>query len=94
MDFVSLMRYDYNDLLFNIYSTGMILVLTVQAVVQIRQKYQRFVNQSPEPGFGILFDDIRRKDADLSLVQCIKFLLNYGFYKFGVEVRYSYNRVQ
>lgn len=67
---------------------GMILVLTVQAVVQIRQKYQRFVNQSPEPGFGILFDDIRRKDADLSLIQCIKFLLNYGFYKFGVEVRY------
>lgn len=66
---------------------GMILVLTVQAVVQIRQKYQRFVNQTPDPGFGILFEDVKRKDADMSLIQCIKFLLNHGFYKFGVEVR-------
>ncbi|ODM97774.1 Piezo-type mechanosensitive ion channel component 2 [Orchesella cincta] len=65
---------------------GIIFVVTVQAVVQIRQKYQRFVNQSPEPGVGILFDDVRRKDADLSLIQCTKFLLNYGFYKFGVEI--------
>lgn len=66
----------------------MILVLTVQAVVQIRQKYQRYVNHSPEPGVGILFEDVRRKDADLSLIQCIKFMLNHGFYKFGVEVSF------
>ncbi|CAL8113936.1 unnamed protein product [Orchesella dallaii] len=65
---------------------GIIFVVTVQAVVQIRQKYQRFVNQSPEPGAGILFEDVKRKDADISLIQCTKFLLNYGFYKFGVEI--------
>ena len=64
----------------------MILVLTIQAVVQIRQKYQRYMTRSTEPIVGILFPEIQRSDADKGLLQCFKFLLNYGFYKFGVEV--------
>jgi len=40
-----------------------------------------------EPVVGILFPQITRYDADKSILDCLKFLLNYGFYKFGVEVR-------
>ena len=69
---------------------GMILVLTIQAVIQIRQRYQRYMSRSNEPLVGILFHDIQRSDADKGLLPCLKFLLNYGFYKFGVEVSINF----
>ena len=34
----------------------------------------------------IMFPDITRKDADTDMIHCIKYFINYGFYKFGVEV--------
>ena len=64
----------------------MILVLTVQAVVHIRQSYQRYMSRSSEPVVGVLFPKTTRYDADKNILQCLRFLLNYGFYKFGVEV--------
>lgn len=33
----------------------------------------------------LLFEDISRLDADKSLVKLVKYLLNYGFYKFGID---------
>ncbi|CAG7819154.1 unnamed protein product [Allacma fusca] len=65
---------------------GMVLVLTIQAVIHIRQQYQRYMTRTCEPLLGILFCDIQRCDADKGLLSCLKFLLNYGFYKFGVEL--------
>jgi hypothetical protein len=34
----------------------------------------------------VLFDNISRLNADESMVNLIKFMINYGFYKFGVEI--------
>jgi hypothetical protein len=33
-----------------------------------------------------MFPDIQRCHADQDLQTCLKYLLNYGFYKFGIEV--------
>ena len=71
---------------FSIYFTGIIVVITVQAVVGIRQQYIRLVTGLPPPPEGVLFPNVTRQHADDGMISCIKFLLNYGFYKFGVEV--------
>lgn len=63
------------------------MVITVQAVVGIRQQYQRKVTGLPPPPPGVLFPNVTRAVADDGVMECLKFLLNYGFYKFGVEVR-------
>lgn len=34
----------------------------------------------------VLFDGVTREDADKNVVQLVKYLFNYGFYKFGIEV--------
>ena len=68
---------------------GIIVVITVQAVVGIRQQYHRKVTGLPPPPPGVLFPNVTRAVADDGIVECLKFLLNYGFYKFGVEVRPS-----
>ncbi|KAK8725946.1 hypothetical protein OTU49_010567 [Cherax quadricarinatus] len=65
---------------------GIIVVITVQAVVVIRQEYQRKLTGLPPPPPGVLFPNITRAVADDGIPECTKFLLNYGFYKFGVEV--------
>lgn len=40
-----------------------------------------------KPGPGLVFTGIARTQADDSLINLVKFFINYGFYKFGVEVR-------
>lgn len=40
----------------------------------------------PKDGEKIIFPEVTRKEADNDLVHCAKYLINYGFYKFGVEV--------
>ena len=37
----------------------------------------------------VMYIHVSRKDADKSLKLCLKYLINYGFYKFGVEVKLS-----
>jgi hypothetical protein len=44
----------------------------------------------PEPLHGILFPNSTPKEFDKSLIDCAKFFLNYGFYKFGMEVNVKY----
>lgn len=34
----------------------------------------------------VLFDGVTRDDADKSVTLLIKYLFNYGFYKFGIEI--------
>lgn len=48
---------------------------------------QRYLYQdSPEIPNGIVFPETTRADADNGLKDCLKYLVNYGFYKFGIEV--------
>jgi hypothetical protein len=80
-----------------------VLVLTFQAVVRTRQQYQRRTTgisgdppSSPTSrdtasttfvSIPLLFPGVTRAQADDGLIPCAKFLLNFVFYKFGVEVR-------
>lgn len=64
---------------------GLLFVLTFQAVVKIRQKVSRYQNREPEPKPSIMFPKIKREHADCGIIECIKYMFNYFFYKFGVE---------
>lgn len=47
--------------------------------------FKRFQHQSKNTK-KIIFENISGKDADKSLINMTKFFINYGFYKFGVEI--------
>lgn len=65
------------------------IVVTLHAVVIFRQGYRRswlgLENKSPP----VMFEGVKRMDAEADLVGLFKFLLNYGYYKFGFEVTIS-----
>ncbi|RXG55451.1 Piezo-type mechanosensitive ion channel component [Armadillidium vulgare] len=52
----------------------------------IRQEYRRMVTGQPPPPPGTLFANITRTSADEGMMECVKYLFNYGFFKFGVEI--------
>ncbi|KAI6179788.1 Piezo-type mechanosensitive ion channel component 2 [Aphelenchoides besseyi] len=63
-----------------------LLLITLQWVVYIRQKRRRAQLQLDEPPPGIIFvDAIEGKLFDEDLFMAFKVLLNYCFYKFGLE---------
>ena len=65
----------------------LLLVLTLRALVPIRQQHKRFLSGEEEPSDGIVFNNVTRVDCDKSAVLAMKYLFNYGFYKFGFEVK-------
>lgn len=62
-----------------------ILILTLNSVVSIRQHVFRYRNGKPIPPAGVLFVNVSRRDADHGFFGSVQFLFNYGFYKFGLE---------
>lgn len=65
---------------------GILVVTTLRKIIRIRQCFHRKVRSEPMDTPQIMFPSITREDADKGVPQCLKFLFNYGFYKFGVEV--------
>lgn len=65
---------------------GLIFLATLMAVVRVRQLYKRQFNGEPVSRPYIMFPNVQRCHADRDLRSCFKYLLNYGFYKFGIEV--------
>ncbi|XP_070575876.1 piezo-type mechanosensitive ion channel component 2-like isoform X5 [Ptychodera flava] len=65
------------------------LVIIIQAIVNLHQKQYRWENNIETPKRGILFNEITRENADEGLLEMTKFLINYFFYKFGLEVCYA-----
>ena len=64
-----------------------ILVVSIWAVVLVRQFNFRVSKGKPTTRAFFMFPKITVREADKNIKTCIKYLLNYGFYKFGVEVR-------
>ena len=64
---------------------GIITVTTFRAIISIRQWFFRQGNGEPLGTPMVMFPNIKRADADKGIVPCLKFLFNYGFYKFGLE---------
>lgn len=62
------------------------MAVTFYVVVTIRQKYVRHLRGRPLSRSRVLFPRISYKDVNEDILSCIKYLFNYGFYRFGVEV--------
>ncbi|CAH0700428.1 unnamed protein product [Spodoptera exigua] len=65
---------------------GLLAVFIFYSLVTYRQKSLRDSGALPKERVKTIFPDISRKEADVDLVHCIKYLINFGFYKFGVEI--------
>lgn len=63
-----------------------ILTVTLWSVVLIRQYNYRVARGKPTNRPFFIFPRIKRSDADKNLINCVKYLVDYGYYKFGVEV--------
>lgn len=63
-----------------------IVVATAFTGIKIYQKMVRIERGQPKETPKLVFEDISRLDADESFSKLLKFLINYGFYKFGVEI--------
>ncbi|XP_034101592.1 piezo-type mechanosensitive ion channel component isoform X7 [Drosophila albomicans] len=63
------------------------VIVTMHAVISLRQLQMRVKigeNAANQP--KLLFQQITRADAEKDLVGLVKYLLNFGFYKFGIEI--------
>lgn len=65
---------------------GIVIVTTFRGIVNIRQWFYRKGNNQSLDTPQVMFPQITRADADKGLVPCLQFFLNYGFYKFGLEI--------
>ncbi|CAH1175750.1 unnamed protein product [Phaedon cochleariae] len=63
-----------------------ILVVTLWSVILVRQYNYRMSRGRPTTRAFFMFPTITRDDADKSLTHFSKYMANYGFYKFGVEI--------
>uniref|UniRef100_A0A914LHF0 Uncharacterized protein n=1 Tax=Meloidogyne incognita TaxID=6306 RepID=A0A914LHF0_MELIC len=66
--------------------TLILILIGLQFCIKYRQHLNRKLRSLAEPPPGILFPNAQPADFDKSLTDCTKFLLNYGFYKFGMEI--------
>lgn len=62
------------------------VVLALQAVILYRQRHARMLRGEPTPPRGVIFANSGMAVWDTSFVDMLKFFLDYGFYKFGLEV--------
>ncbi|CAH0726071.1 unnamed protein product, partial [Brenthis ino] len=65
---------------------GLIAVFTFYSLVTYRQQTIRALGLLPGHKEKIMFPEVTRKEADKDILHCIKYFINYGFYKFGVEI--------
>lgn len=63
-----------------------IVLVSIHSFIALRQRIKRIKKNQPEETPDEVFKDISRKDADKGLPQLFKYLINYGFYKFGKEI--------
>ena len=64
----------------------MLAVLLFESIVRYHQRQYYNHPDTCKPTEGIIFNNIHRPDADVGIVNCLKYFANYAFYKFGLEV--------
>lgn len=62
------------------------MLLVFEATVYRHQTHHYRQLQRSPPSVPELFPSATRDTLDKGLVSCFKYLLNYAFYKFGLEV--------
>ncbi|XP_043673445.1 piezo-type mechanosensitive ion channel component isoform X1 [Vespula pensylvanica] len=65
---------------------GIVTVTTLRKIIRIRQWFFRQKKGESLDTPQVMFPNIVRADADKGIPECLKFLFNYGFYKFGLEI--------
>ncbi|XP_063169125.1 LOW QUALITY PROTEIN: piezo-type mechanosensitive ion channel component 1 [Candoia aspera] len=63
-----------------------LVLLVFEAVVYRCQEYYRKQHQLVPPLTQTIFEDATRQNLDKGLLNCIKYFINYFFYKFGLEI--------
>nr|XP_061802951.1 piezo-type mechanosensitive ion channel component 2-like [Nerophis lumbriciformis] len=63
-------------------------LLVFEATVHRHQLYFRIHNNLKPPPFSILFHGITRQHLDHGIRPCIKYFINFFFYKFGLEMSF------
>lgn len=61
-------------------------LLVFEVTVHRHQLYFRLHNDLKTPPFSIIFQGITRQHLDHGVLPCIKYFVNFCFYKFGLEV--------
>ncbi|KAH0619195.1 hypothetical protein JD844_018991 [Phrynosoma platyrhinos] len=62
-----------------------LILMALEATVHHHQHFYRIQNQLMPPATGSIFHNIVRENFDDGLLSCIKYFMNYSFYKFGLE---------
>ncbi|XP_050528332.1 piezo-type mechanosensitive ion channel component-like isoform X3 [Daktulosphaira vitifoliae] len=65
---------------------SIVFVITLHRIVVTRQKYKRHLKGRSLAKPLRMFPGITYKDVDKDIPHCLKYLLNFGFYRFGVEI--------
>ncbi|KAH0619690.1 hypothetical protein JD844_000601 [Phrynosoma platyrhinos] len=63
-----------------------LVLLVFEAIVYRCQEYYRKQHQLVPPPTQTVFEDGNRENLDKGLLYCIKYFVNYAFYKFGLEI--------
>uniref|UniRef100_A0A8C3KC08 Piezo type mechanosensitive ion channel component 2 n=1 Tax=Calidris pygmaea TaxID=425635 RepID=A0A8C3KC08_9CHAR len=63
----------------------MLAILAFEVTIYRHQEYYRCRNNLTTPVAKTIFHDITRAHLDDGLVNCVKYFINYFFYKFGLE---------
>lgn len=63
-----------------------ILLVSAHSMMILRQTIKRIKENKPARTPTVVFKNIKRADADRDIPHLIKYLVNYGFYKFGIEI--------
>uniref|UniRef100_A0A3Q1F967 Uncharacterized protein n=1 Tax=Acanthochromis polyacanthus TaxID=80966 RepID=A0A3Q1F967_9TELE len=61
-------------------------LLVFEATVHRHQLYYRLHNDLKPPPFSIIFQGITRQHLDHGILPCIKYFINFFYYKFGLEI--------
>lgn len=65
---------------------GIVTVTTFRKIIRVRQWFYRYNKGESLSTPDVMFPNITRADADKGILECLKFLFSYGFYKFGLEI--------
>ncbi|XP_038859228.1 piezo-type mechanosensitive ion channel component 2-like [Salvelinus namaycush] len=76
----------FNPLLENLRNNLLMLaMLAFEVTIYRHQQYYRLRNKLTAPAARIIFHDITRQHLDNGIINCVKYFINYFFYKFGLE---------
>lgn len=75
------------------YNLMMLALLAFEVTIYRHQKLYRLRHDQLTPPTRTLFHDVARRHLDDSVLSCIKYFLNYFFYKFGLEVSVSHSEL-